>query len=142
MATKTNRSRNNAIVTSANRIICRETPIQLTDEKMKNTLSQIYEKARKDADKFKLYKYYNVFLSIGSTLLLTLLTADFKTIGKLKGTTITKYGWIAVGLCFLAGIILAIVNVSCHHDKENDERDKAIQNAMSDLIQREQDTER
>ena len=44
-----NSGRRNSIVTSSDRIICTETQIQLSDEKLKGMFAKVYEIARKDA---------------------------------------------------------------------------------------------
>ena len=48
------------IETISDKIVCTETEITITNEKLKNTLSNIYETAREDANKRKWYNYFTV----------------------------------------------------------------------------------
>ena len=49
------------IDTSKNPIVVEETPIHLTDEKLRNVLSHTYERAQEDMNIPKLRKYYESF---------------------------------------------------------------------------------
>ncbi len=130
---RNNSGRRNSIVTSSDRIICTETQIQLSDEKLKGMFAKVYEIARKDANRFRLHNHFGVFLSLGSTMLLSLLTTDFKKFSFIKDGALEKWGWrICVG-SLLLGVILAIVNVTVRHNNENEERDKAISNILNDI---------
>ena len=68
---------NNIIEQSDPGIVAKETPVRLSDEKLRNMLSRTYERAQKDVRKPKLCKFFGVFLSIAGTLLLSLLTSTF-----------------------------------------------------------------
>lgn len=139
MANRNNANRRNntvrrSIVTSSDSIICTETQIQLSDEKLKGMFSKVYEIARRDASKFRLYNHFGVFLSLGSTLLLTLLTTEFRKFSLIGEGILEKLGW---GICIcslMMGVILAITNVSIRHNNENEERDKAISIVINDII--------
>ena len=126
-------NRRNSIVTSSDKIICTETTIQLSDEKLKAMFSKVYEIARKDANKFHLHNHFGVFLSLGGTLLLSLLTADFKHFSFIEDGVLEKCcWWVSIG-AILIGLLLAIVNVSVRHNNENEERDRAIETILSEI---------
>lgn len=127
-------NRSNSIVTSSNKIICRETSIQLSDEKLKGVLSKVYEAARKDACKFKPYKHYGIFISIAGTLLITLLTTEFKAIGSITATDMKTGAWVLFGISAIIGFALALWNVSKQHVSENEERDKTIHTTITDIL--------
>ena len=81
------------IETISGKIVCTETEITITNEKLKNTLSGIYETARDDANKKKWYDYFTVGFSIAGTILLALLTATFNDIGSISSHTVTTIAW-------------------------------------------------
>lgn len=137
---RNNNSRRNSIVTSSDRIICTETQIQLSDEKLKGMFARVYETARKDANRFRLHNHFGVFLSLGSTLLLTLLTTDFKKFSFIEDGILDKWGWIICIGSLLIGIVLAIINVTVRHNNENEERDKAISNVLNDITTEDTET--
>ena len=84
MATESNM---NIIDTKDEGIVVKEIPISISDEKLRNSLSCAYEEAQKDMSTFHFYNLYSVFLSIASTLFLSLLTSDFHAIGR------KSYNW-------------------------------------------------
>lgn len=55
----------NIIDTKDEGIVVKETPISISDEKLRNSLSRAYEEAQKDMSTFHFYNLYSVFLSIG-----------------------------------------------------------------------------
>ena len=134
--TMARQNRNNIDIVSEN-VVCYVTNIQLTDDKLKNTLSDTYEIARKDARKFKIYKFYGVPLSISVTLFISLLTSDFKSFSFIKGDTLETIGWIVCSFCFAVGTIFALLYVSFKDNNENDERDVAISKVMKNIMNRE-----
>lgn len=123
-----------SIVTTSNQIVCQETSIQLSDQKMKNVLSSVYEQARTDATKFKISNYYGVFLSVALTLLVALLTCDFKPLGQIQAEMVKNIFGGCFILCAIIGFCLILVNVSKKHANVNEERDKAINKAITELI--------
>ena len=122
------------IDTSKNPIVVEETPIHLTDEKLRNVLSHTYERAQEDMNIPKLRKHYGSFLSIAGTLFLTLLTSNFKTIGILSAELVNG---IAIALCFLFavfGFILLGMNVSDRMKHSSMERDKAVDEMIKQYL--------
>lgn len=123
------------ILTSSERIVCKETPITLSDEKLKRLLSSIYERARQDANVFHLYKHYGIFLSMGGSLLLTLLTTErFISLGGASGNTIRLILGIVCAVSLLFGLILAISGISQRLKNENSDRDEAINDSLREII--------
>ena len=129
---KNNQSRN-SIVTSSDRIVCSEIEIQLSDEKLKSKFSRVYEIARKDANKFRIYNHYGVFLSFGTTLLISILTSDIKQLPFLSAGFLEKTRLLACIGSLAVGVILALYNVSVRHNTENEERDKAIAEVFNEI---------
>lgn len=135
MANKRKKRQSNSITTSADRIICSETTIQLTDEKLKNLLSRIYEKARRDAIRLKVYRYYDVLFSVAFTLVMSLLTANFKSIMNIKADVITRIAQISAAICFVLGLAFCLISVTKRHESETKERDSAVDERLSEILQ-------
>ncbi len=124
------------IETISGKIVCTETEITITNEKLKNTLSGIYETARDDANKKKWYDYFTVGFSIAGTILLALLTATFNDIGSISSHTITTIAWVIFGISFSYGVVALIaklISISNNTSNEHKERDKAIIEAMGKI---------
>lgn len=126
----------NIIDTKDEGIVVKETPIRISDEKLRNALSRVYEEAQKDMSKFHFYNLYSVFLSIASTLFLSLLTSDFHAIGSATAETVTIFAWIAcIGSGFL-GAILASCKVSQKTKNDTSDRDDAVEKVFNQHIQK------
>lgn len=124
------------IETISGKIVCTETEITITNEKLKNTLSGIYETARDDANKKKWYDYFTVGFSIAGTILLALLTATFNDIGSISSHTVTTIAWVIFGISFSYGVVALIaklISISNNTRNEHKERDKAIIEAMGKI---------
>ena len=124
------------IETISGKIVCTETEITITNEKLKNTLSGIYETARDDANKKKWYDYFTVGFSIAGTILLALLTATFNDIGSISSHTVTTIAWVIFGISFSYGVVALIaklISISNNTSNEHKERDKAIIEAMGEI---------
>lgn len=116
-------------------IVCTETSIKLTDEKLRGILSKVYETARKDAQKFNLHNHYGVFLSVAFSLIIPLLTSEFQTFGIISADILSGVCWFAFVVCLLVGVGLAISYASNAAINETSERDKAIE-SMMDMLQK------
>lgn len=122
------------IETISGKIVCTETEITITNEKLKNTLSDIYETARDDANKKKWYDYFTVGFSIAGTILLALLTATFNDIGSISSHTVTTIAWVIFGIIFSYGVVALIAKLISNNTRnEHKERDKAIIEAMGKI---------
>ncbi len=119
--------------TKLTNLVCKEFPINLTDEKLKSVLSKTYERARKDANKFRIYKHFGIFLSIGLTLLIALLTAEFKPLGMISGAVLQTICIILCCLTFVVGFIFLIMFAMLKDSNILDERDKAVNEIMESL---------
>ncbi len=130
-----NKKTNNgsSIVTDSENIVCHERKVEISDEKLKSLLMRSYETARKDARSFKFYKLHNVFLSIASTLFITLLTSDFKSFDAIQSSTISTIAWGVFVLCLLLGIITASVSGSKGNTNEAIERNQAVDTILSEI---------
>ena len=119
---------------SSDDLVCTEIPIQISDEKLKGTLSRSYERARKDANKFKPYKHYGIFLSTGLTLFITLFTVEFHALGKMSGAALRIVCIVACCLSLLVGFILLILHTTRKDKHILDERDEAVNEIMKNLL--------
>lgn len=124
----------NIIDTKDEGIVVKETLISISDEKLRNSLSRAYEEAQKDMSKFHFYNLYSVFLSVASTLFLSLLTSDFHGIGSMTAETVTFYAWaICIG-CGILGGILGCYKVTQKTNNDTDERDNAVRKVFNQHI--------
>lgn len=125
---------NNIIDFSDPGIVVKETTVHLSDEKLKNALSRTYERAQQDMNSFKFYDHYGVFLSIASTLFISLMTSDFGAIGNIDQKTVTLLVWL---ICIVSGIVglvcLAIWFSKKTHNKTSD-RDIAVDQIIKEYI--------
>lgn len=121
------------IVTDSVGIVCLETKVDISDEKLKGLLMRAYESARKDARAFRVSKLYGILLSIAGTLFLTLLTADFKDVLGMESSVITTIAWLICAFCFVVGMIFCIVNSNKSSEDEIDGRNKTVQEILSDI---------
>lgn len=133
MATASNM---NIIDTKDEGIVVKETPISISDEKLRNSLSRAYEEAQKDMSKFHFYNLYSVFLSIASTLFLALLTSDFHAIGSLPAKAVTIGAWVICIGSGLLGAILACYKVSQKTKSDTSNRDAAVKEVFNKHIQK------
>lgn len=121
-----------SIVQSDSEIIMQEMSITLTDEKMKGILMHTYERAVKDVSKWHFYKLYGSFLSIGGTLLLTILTSSFNDILMLKAETIKNISVAATIAFLLTGFICLAISVNQKKKNDMDARDRAIEEVFKE----------
>lgn len=126
----------NIIDTKDEGIVVKETPISISDEKLRNSLSRAYEEAQKDMSTFHFYNLYSVFLSIASTLFLSLLTSDFHAIGTITADQVTNGAWgICIGSGFLGGILVCY-KVSQKTKNDTSNRDVAVKKVFNQHIQK------
>ena len=116
----------NIIDKSAPGIVMQETQISLSDEKLKSLLLRTYEAALRDANSPKYYKTYSVLLSIAGTLLITLLTSSFSSLGQISADTITVIAWIVFCGCAITGFIFLWIAARKKMSYDTSARDKAI----------------
>lgn len=117
---------NNIIEKSDPGIVAKETPVRLSDEKLRNMLSRTYERAQKDMSAIKFPKFYSVFLSISGTLFLSLITSTFSSVGKINASVVTGIAW---GICIssaILGFILMGITVTNKTKSDTLKRDEAV----------------
>lgn len=117
---------NNIIDHTDSGIVIKESPIHLSDEKLRNILLRTYEHAQQDSQSVKLHKFYGVFLSIAGTLFLTLLTSSFHAFGSISSEMVTTFVWIICIASALFGFVLLAVHVSERMQSDTSKRDKAV----------------
>lgn len=122
------------IISSSDRYVVKETSVHLSDEKLRTALSRAYEKAQKDMNEFKLRKYYSIFLSVASTLFLSLMTSEFKSIGQISAQTVTFGAWVLCIVCAVEGFILLAMHVSEKTQNNTSNRDKAVDEIVKQYI--------
>lgn len=89
-----------------------------------------------DMSTFHFYNLYSVFLSIASTLFLSLLTSDFHAIGAITADQVTIGAWvICIGSGFLGGI-LACYKVFQKTKNDTSNRDVAVKKVFNQHIQK------
>ncbi len=116
----------NIIDSSIPAIVIQETPISLSDEKLKSILLKTYEAAIKNANAPKYYKLYGVLLSVSFTLLVALLTSSFKSLWSIDAKCVTNIAWIMCVICGLLGIAFLIIGSRQKMKNDTEERDKAV----------------
>ena len=122
----------NIIDTKDEGIIVKETLISISDEKLRNSLSRTYEEAQKDMSKFHFCNLYSVFLSIASTLFLSLLTSNFHAIGYATAEKVTTGAWVICIVSGFLGVILGCYKVAEKNDTSA--RDNAVEKVYKQHI--------
>ena len=117
---------NNIIEQGDPGIVAKETPVRLSDEKLRNMLSRTYERAQKDMSKTKFHNFYSVFISIAGTLFLSLLTSTFGAVGKISAEIVTTIAWILCIASAVLGFVLMGVAVTIKTKNDTTDRDKAV----------------
>lgn len=117
---------NSVIVSNDNGIVVKERSVTLSDEKLKGVMSKTYERAQHDMNTIKIYKFYNVFLSIAGTLLLTLLTSKFGNLGNLSAGCITIVAWVICIGCAITGVVFMGIYYSQKGKHDTHNRDAAV----------------
>jgi len=125
---------NNLSLISNDKIVVQERSIQVTDEKLNRLLLTTYEKARKDANSFKLYNHYGLFISIAGSLIVTLLTSTFHDLEKISSKTLTGIAWSVFAVSLITGIVLALIRASKQGSDEHDERDKTVGEILERIV--------
>lgn len=115
-------------------IIVKETPVHLTDEKIKSILYRTYERAQSDVSVKKWYDYYDCCFSVSGTLFLTLLTASFnKTFGIDPEELASIAKWL-LGISMLTGIVFLIFKLKAKRESDMSNRDIAVEDVFSKYI--------
>jgi len=117
---------NNIIEQSDPGIVAKETPVRLSDEKLRSMLSRTYERAQKDLSAPKLRNHYSIFLSIAGTLFLSLLTSTFGPIGSMSAENVTIFAWVICIVSALLGFVLMGMAVSQKTQSDTSARDAAV----------------
>ena len=112
-------------------IVLKETNISVSDEKLKNLLSKAYEKAELNSLKFRFYNLYGVSFSIAGTLLLSLLTSSFNSIGSLNGYKVELIAIIICILSFIFGVVCLFCKSSFKAKNFTTESDEAVGEILS-----------
>lgn len=126
---------NNIIEQSDPGIVAKETPVRLSDEKLRNMLSRTYERAQKDMSAVKFRKFYSIFLSVAGTLFLSLLTSTFGSVGKISAGAVTVIVWMVCIGSAVIGFILMGLTVSEKTKNDTADRDKAVDEVFNQYFQ-------
>ena len=118
--------RTDIIDTKTPGIVMSETPISLSDEKLKGLLLKTYEEAQRSANSFKYYDLYKVLLSVASTLLITLMTSTFSDLGNIKASAVTIIAQVIMILSAILGFVFLAIAFSEKTKKDTSDRDRVI----------------
>ena len=132
MAKKKNNTQSN-IDSNELEIVCVDTKIKLSDEYLRRLLSNVYEIARKDAKRINFAKSYGIFFSIALTLLLALITSEFKSIGAITSNIVRIIAIIICSCSFIMGCVLLAIYIRNKDLSVTEERDKAIEEVMNQI---------
>ena len=77
-----------------------------------------------------------MFLSIASTLFLSLLTSDFHAIGSITAEKVTNGAWVICIVSGLLGAVLACYKVSQKTKNDTSDRDAAVKKVFNQHIQK------
>ncbi len=111
----------------------------LSDEKLKNVLSHIYEKGRSDAQKSHYYDHWLTCFSFAFTSAIPLLTAEFHDFWEIPGklskglVLLLSGGALLMGIAFLGISLFSLFFGNKNKDDANQERDKAVTDAIQNL---------
>lgn len=112
-------------------ISIKSTPISLSDDTLKLMMIQSYESAQKNESKLKPSKCAGILLSIAGTLLVSLITSSFKSIGQIPEDVVRRIAIIVCLVCGIGGIALLIIRSVNRLKVSTEERDKSIQDIIS-----------
>lgn len=115
-------------------IIVKETPVHLTDEKIKSILYRTYERAQSDVSVKKWYDYYDCCFSVAGTLFLTLLTASFNKTFGIEPEGLANIARWMLGISLLAGIVFLIFKLKAKRQSDMSNRDIAVEEVFSKYI--------
>ena len=125
------------IDSSPSTIVVKETPVHLSDEKLRGLLARSYEKAQSDSSSESAGKWSRTLLSISGTLLLSLLTASFNSVGKLDASTVSTIAWFICVLTGLAGIVFSGINYRNRTQRSTSKRDAAVDEVFNQYVRNE-----
>ncbi len=114
--------------------VCRETTIHLSDVKLKTSFSNMYERALNDSRKFSIWKFYQIPFSIAGTLMLSLLTCDFKAIFGFSETEVEKTVAIVMMVSIILGTIMVFANLSKNNKDSIKLRDEAVECELKSIM--------
>lgn len=106
---------------------CKENELSLSDEMLRGMLKRIYERAQQDMNSVGIQRYYSVFLSVAGTLLLSLLTSEFGSVGKINAETLTSIAWFICSGCAIVGFVLMGKFISEKSKHDTEKRDVAVE---------------
>lgn len=118
---------NKAIIDSSDPgIVVEEQKVSLSDEKLKRVMATMYEHGLKDGKDFSLSNHYGIFLSIAGTLIVTLLSSEFKAIAGLSVNIITGVMWCICIVSLLIGIGLLVLRGNNTVASYSEKREMAV----------------
>lgn len=130
----TSKSKFDIISSDGEHIIVKETPVHLTDEKIKSVLFRAYEYAQKDVNTKSLLDYYDCCFSVSLTLFLTLLTASFNGVFGIEANTVTLIVKIVFGSLMILGILMLVLKLNTKRQSDTKQRDIAVEEVFSRYI--------
>ena len=119
-------------------IVVENQNVKLSDDKLYIIQLKTYELAEINTKQFRLSNLWPTCLSIAGTLLLTLLTSEFHSVGKLDSEKVTIVAGCLMAIFLVLGIVFLIHLHNSDNSSHNKERDEAIEKAKTEIIKKTQ----
>lgn len=123
----------NKIGSSGKPVVVSDTQLQLSDERLRRILGAMYEKGESDGRRSSPWKSCAPYFSIAFTLLLTLMTSDFRSILGMSSETIAKIAILLLLASLAVGIFLLLWTRNARNNHFYEKRDKAVEEALKQL---------
>lgn len=123
-----------SINTESGNIICRDLKLTLSDERLKGIMSHLYETAYDNACKPGVLNHCDVWFSLAVTILIAIITAEFKDFPAISGNTLSNIFCGGFAVCVLMVIISLAAKDYRHHNNVNSNRDTAVEHALQEII--------
>lgn len=117
------------------KVVFREQPFEMSDEKFKSILSQTYERGHRESKVFSYREWSSAFFSSCGTLFLTNLTASFQSIWFIDAKIVTIIAWALCGVFLVLGIVFRLFSGVVAKSCPTDERNKAVQEILDANVQ-------
>ena len=128
-------SRSRSTIVTGGEYTLQESHINVTDEKLKSLLMQVYETARRDANNsshwFNHYpEAFSIFITLLVTLVITMFTGNFKEVWMCY-----TFGGFTV-MALVTGIVMMYAKMKHCNQDVNTERDNVVRKVLEDTLVR------
>ena len=121
------------VSTAADKLIYTDLKIELPNEVLRSMLSHVYEKACSDASTFKFSRYYSGFFTFSASLIIALITSDFRDFFLFSAEEVKKS---VLGLSIGSSLMGLILCIKYHATKQSgfhEKRDKTVEEALKNM---------